>query len=209
VIVDKRKNLGQQAKEQEACDPSQSGVDLNRNYGVDWSLTAAENIPGYPCSEFFAGQAPFSEKETRAMKDFLKSVEGELRFVINFHSNGPAFIWAFNGRYPNDIEDRAPMVLPVLEQIVDNAIFPTGTVKGNSMQVMGKTIGGDADDYITENFAIPSVTAEIGDPGNFVQQWVAKDKESAFNVLNQNIQWVDYIFLNLPDFSRKLSLTVA
>jgi len=36
------------------------------------------------------------------------------------------------------------------------------------MEVMGKTIGGDADDYITANYAIPSVTAEIGDAGNFV-----------------------------------------
>lgn len=97
------------------CSDKQVGVDLNRNYGIDWNLTRAENdTKDLDCSEFYGGAAPFSEKETQAIKNFVQSVSSELRFVINFHSWGPAFIWPFNGRFPNDIERRAPKVLPIM-----------------------------------------------------------------------------------------------
>ena len=52
------------------------------------------------------------------MRAFLASIKNEMRFVVNFHSNGGAFIWPFNGRAGNDIEKRAPFVLPVIKQIV-------------------------------------------------------------------------------------------
>ena len=99
-ILEKRKKTGNPDLEFRYKCPEKvnKGVDLNRNYGVDWQLTELENLPDYECSEFYAGSGPFSEKETQAMKTFLESVKSDLRFVINFHSNGPAFIWAFNGR---------------------------------------------------------------------------------------------------------------
>jgi hypothetical protein len=52
------------------------------------------------------------------MRDFLESKKEELRFVVNFHSNGNSFIWPFNGRAPNDIDMRAPGVLPIIQEIV-------------------------------------------------------------------------------------------
>lgn len=68
-IMDKRKNVGnvENLYRGSQCDQVSKGVDLNRNYGVDWDLTAKENIPDYVCSEFYAGAAPFSERETQAM----------------------------------------------------------------------------------------------------------------------------------------------
>ena len=86
------------------CFSVTQGVDLNRNYGVDWQLNEEKNKePNYRCSEFYAGFTPFSEKETQAMRGFIASIKSEVRFVVNFHSNGGAFIWPFNGRYPNDV----------------------------------------------------------------------------------------------------------
>ena len=69
---------------------------------------------------------------------------------------------------------------------------------------MGKKIGGDADDFITATYGIPSVTAELGDGSEFLQQWVAASKEGAFHILMQNFSWVQYIFTHLPEFSKKL-----
>ena len=64
-IADKRKNVGGTDSFRGGhCDPISRGVDLNRNYGVDWDLTAQKNLPDYECSEFYAGVAPFSERET-------------------------------------------------------------------------------------------------------------------------------------------------
>jgi len=58
-----KSNMGQK------CRPEDSGVDLNRNYGVSWGI----NIPLDPCDECFNGRGPFSEPETRAVRDFMTS----------------------------------------------------------------------------------------------------------------------------------------
>lgn len=62
----------------------------------------------------------------------------------------------------NDIDKRAPGVLPILEDIVANAQFPPDLKSGNAWQVMESKVSGDTDDWIMETFKIPSVTSEIG-----------------------------------------------
>jgi len=71
-------------------------------------------------------------------------------------------MWPFNGRNPNDIETRAPGVLSIVQDVVNNAVFPPNLKTGNSWEVIEEKVGGDADDYITDTFKIPSVTSEIG-----------------------------------------------
>lgn len=121
-ILEKRKNMalaktnGDSGKE---CNGVKAGVDLNRNWGYDYKLDFAndrEDEPGRydPCSEFYAGTSAFSEKETQALRDFVTSNKDELRFVVNFHSNGNAFLFPFSSVYPNDIEHRAPKAFSVL-----------------------------------------------------------------------------------------------
>jgi len=41
-----------------------------------------------PCSEFYPGKKAFSEKESQAIKAFMDAHKDEVKFVINFHSNG-------------------------------------------------------------------------------------------------------------------------
>ena len=61
--------------------------------------------------------------------------------------------------------------------------FPGVTLTGNSQDVMGKTIGGDADDFITATYGIPSITSELGDGSLFLQSWVANSRETAYQIL--------------------------
>ena len=61
-------------------------------------------------------------------------------------------------------------------------------------------MGGDADDYVTRTYHIPSVTSEIGFIDQFVEDWVVKSKEQALDIVKLNSYWVDYIFTNLPRF---------
>lgn len=107
-----------------------TGVDLNRNFGVDFGQV--DDIIDYqadswlekkadkgkarasnPCATNFPGAEAFSEIETKNFKDFLAANQKQLAFVINIHSNGNAFIYPFNGRQKNDIEERRPGILNI------------------------------------------------------------------------------------------------
>lgn len=44
-------------------------------------------------------------------------------------------------------------------------------MKGNSYEVIGDKMGGDADDYMLDTFGIPSITAEMGYFGQFIKDW--------------------------------------
>ena len=94
------------------------GVDLNRNFGVDFGQQdeilkyqkntfeneADVNQSTNACSTYYPGPEAFSEPETRAFRDFLTEHKDEIKFVLNIHSTGNAFIYPFNGRKNNDIE---------------------------------------------------------------------------------------------------------
>ena len=150
------------------------GVDINRNFGVDFgqvektgiqTLAQYENMPPKvtdPCDYDYPGKEAFSEPETKAFRDFLIKNKDDLSFIINMHSYGNYFIYPFNGRDENDIEERRPGILNIFNQISKEAPFPEGTVKGNAKAVIGNTIGGDQDDWTLAELGIPSVTAEIG-----------------------------------------------
>lgn len=125
--------------------------------------------------------------------------------MINFHSNGNSFVWPFNGKKVNDIQTKAPGVLPILKDIVANAQFPPDLKTGNAFEVMEDRVSGDADDWIVTTFGIPSVTSEIGYPSQFIDDWVVKSKEQALDLLKQNTLWLDYIFTNLPRYSQDLA----
>lgn len=205
AILTKRKNLDDNAGTAMATPNCEVGVDLNRNYAVDWKLNDATEEARNPCSEFYAGLGSFTEPETQAMRAFLELKKDDLRFVINFHSNGNSFIWPFNGRENNDIERRAPGVLAIMKDITKNAKFPAEVKTGNSFEVIKETVGGDADDYITATYGIPSVTSELGVMSQFVNDWVIRSKEDAYDIINQNTKWVDYVFTHLPTYTQQLA----
>ena len=72
VLKNKRKNMNPTLNKFNLCDDfANTGVDLNRNYAVDWHKPGG-NSPD-PCAESYRGTAPFSEPETRAIRDFLIS----------------------------------------------------------------------------------------------------------------------------------------
>ncbi len=78
---------------------NQSGVDLNRNWGCAWSATA-----WWGSTKTSGGSAPFSERETRVLRDFflgeklgLEAVQG----VVFWHSAVPGvFAGGCEGLYP-------------------------------------------------------------------------------------------------------------
>ncbi|KAM5277473.1 mast cell carboxypeptidase A [Hipposideros larvatus] len=59
------------------------GTDLNRNFNVSWNSSPnTEN----PCKETYRGPAPESEKETKAVTDFIRSHLKFIKAYITIHS---------------------------------------------------------------------------------------------------------------------------
>ncbi|NPA30331.1 MAG: peptidase, partial [Epsilonproteobacteria bacterium] len=60
------------------------GVDLNRNFPVGWVKS------NKPDSNIYGGPEPFSEPETRALRDFVES-HPNIAIALDYHSQGNVF----------------------------------------------------------------------------------------------------------------------
>lgn len=88
----RRKNTG--------SDSTGAGVDLNRNYETDWgncpgSLSDPSNSCGtnIVSEDTYIGTGPFSEPETRAIRDF--AYQRNFRIALDQHSNGAYYSLPF------------------------------------------------------------------------------------------------------------------
>ena len=88
-------------------------------------------------------------------------------------------------------------MLQLFQDIAQNAPFPDGVMKGNSYEVIGDKMGGDADDWILATHGIPSITSEMGFFGQFIKDWTCQSKNVCFEILKENSRWIEYIFKNL------------
>jgi hypothetical protein len=59
------------------------GVDLNRNFGFKWGYTKQQGSSAQGCAEEYRGAAPFSEPETRAVRDVI--ARHSVAAVLHWH----------------------------------------------------------------------------------------------------------------------------
>jgi carboxypeptidase T len=128
------------------------GVDLNRNWSVDWS-NCSSPIIGSPTScgssdpddDTYYGPSAFSEPETRAIRDFTYS--HHLVAMIDQHSYGPYYSLPF-GR---------PSLPGNTMSSTDNAFYThvasamgnyNGMRAGNSPQALGYEVAGGVKDWM-------------------------------------------------------------
>lgn len=123
----KRKNNDRRFEDGADCPLALQGVDINRNYGYSWG-----NEEG-PCSESFPGPHAFSEPETKAMRSMLYKYSDDIKFVYNFHSYGPMFVWPYNGDLANKLSEANPEAQAIFNEIWDGATFPESTIRGNAI----------------------------------------------------------------------------
>lgn len=79
---------------------SSYGVDLNRNYSTGWGGEGSSNRGS---SETYRGTAPFSEPESRAMRDYQIGLPNFQGF-IDIHSYGQLILqpWGYTSQLPPD-----------------------------------------------------------------------------------------------------------
>ena len=73
------------------------GVDLNRNFPVGFSKN------NQPSSNIYCGPQPFSEPETKALKEFVES-HPNISIALDYHSQGNVFFPAHDFRHEDTID---------------------------------------------------------------------------------------------------------
>jgi len=75
------------------------GVDLNRNFSIGWKKSSSVSMS----SNIYGGTEPFSEPETRAIKEFVDSHEN-ITIALDYHSQGNVFFPAHKFRHESEID---------------------------------------------------------------------------------------------------------
>ncbi len=134
------------------------GVDLNRNYGFQWAHDDAGSSPN-PAGETYRGPGPFSEPESRMLRDFGASHQ----FVTanNYHTFGNLLI------YPWSYSDMpADSIFVKLGRLYTRE---NRYKAGTPTETVGYPVNGDANDWLFSANGTYSFTAEIGKTGFWPQ----------------------------------------
>ncbi|XP_062933492.1 mast cell carboxypeptidase A [Cynocephalus volans] len=82
------------------------GTDLNRNFNISWN-----GVPdtSNPCMDNYRGPAPESERETKAVTDFIRSHLQSIKAYITFHSYAQMLLFpdGYTIKLPPNHEDLA------------------------------------------------------------------------------------------------------
>ena len=120
------------------------GVDLNVNWDARWG-TGVQN-ERFPSPANFIGPAPFSEPETRALRDFTLQVRPD--FTLSYHTKGEVIYWHFHQPPLRKRRDRR--LAEVLSRVTG---YPPAEARGSA---------GGYKDWCVEKLKIPAFTVEAG-----------------------------------------------
>ncbi|MBK9097204.1 MAG: T9SS type A sorting domain-containing protein [bacterium] len=140
------------------------GVDLNRNYGPEpyWNSSYGGSSTT-PSSDTYRGNAPFSEPETIALKNFLASKN--FSNVLNYHTYGNYLIYPY-GCFPWLTADSL-----TFSEFASDITAYNGYLAGTAMETVGYSVRGTSDDYaydgdiLANKGKIFAMTPEVGTTG--------------------------------------------
>jgi carboxypeptidase T len=126
------------------------GVDLNRNYGYKWASGGSSSDTG---SETFHGKFAFSEPETQAVRDFIKS-KSNLKIMMSYHSFSNLILWPWG--WTNAAPPDANKIITIGKKL--------GAMSGYKPQQAAELYiaSGITDDWTYGELKILSYTTEIG-----------------------------------------------
>ena len=77
---------------------------MNRNFGFHWDEGGSSDLP---CAGFYNGGAPFSEVESRNVRDAMLEVANQTKVYLTFHSYGQYWLtpWSYTPELPEDYDD--------------------------------------------------------------------------------------------------------
>jgi len=126
------------------------GVDINRNYGYQWSATCWSGSTNRS-AEDYRGSSPFSEAETQALRDLVN--DHSFRYAVSFHSGDEYIVYPWGYTATPTSDDLT------LKAIAGNLFALVDAPNGQGGEWY--TTSGIWDDWMYGNQDVLSFTCEI------------------------------------------------
>ncbi|XP_052756712.1 uncharacterized protein LOC113519852 [Galleria mellonella] len=140
-----------------------AGVDLNRNFGTAFGTIG---VSLNKKSDIYCGSSAFSEKETQAVSNFIRSKSENLEYYIGFHSYGQYMIipYAHMRNHVGNFEEVKLMGEEAARKIYQK--YGTTYTVGTAYDTVGYMTSGVSGCWVKETFDVPYViTFELRDDG--------------------------------------------
>ncbi|KAL5207922.1 hypothetical protein ABZP36_032357 [Zizania latifolia] len=149
VVPMENLNGRKRVEEGELCDRRNGrGVDLNRNWSVDWGKKEKDYNP----YEENPGTAPFSEPEAQIMRELTKSFKPHM--WVNVHSGMEALFMPYDHKNTTPNGASAHLMRSVLENL-NHRHFQDSCLVGSGGGAVGYLAHGTTTDYMYDIVKVP------------------------------------------------------
>lgn len=141
-----------------------NGVDINRNYGFSWGF---DNIgsSNNPLDPTFRGLFPFSEPETKAIRDLINHIQmnSKINFILDIHSYGNLFLLPESPTIKStQLRTNFAYEYNQYIDIFNKGNFPRQCKVGTPSEVIGYSANGDLMQYLFFSQKILNAGIELG-----------------------------------------------
>jgi len=140
------------------------GTDPNRNFAIEHGGPGTSTNP---CSEIYHGGAPFTEKETINMRDYIEGSGANWKLYVALHSYAQMFLtpWGYTYDLPEDYQKMKTLGQQAAAalQAIHNTAFRVGSVT----ELLSPGAGGSDDWAYGSGIFEYSYTLEIRDTGRY------------------------------------------
>uniref|UniRef100_A0A182WLP9 Peptidase M14 domain-containing protein n=1 Tax=Anopheles minimus TaxID=112268 RepID=A0A182WLP9_9DIPT len=137
------------------------GVDCNRNFNVAWTIGSTRF-----CSFLYRGERPFSERETKNVRDLFRKLRPACKFYLSLHSYAKAIIYP--RAYTRTLPRNWQMQHTIAEAGADAMKKATGVRYrcGSASTVLNRPVGGSSIDYAHDIEKVPvALVMEVASKG--------------------------------------------
>ncbi|XP_038204218.1 carboxypeptidase B [Arvicola amphibius] len=139
------------------------GVDPNRNFNAGWCEVGASRSP---CSDTYCGPAAESEKETKALADFIRQNLSSIKAYLTIHSYSQMMLYPYSYAYklPSNNEELKALVKGAATELA--SLYGTKYTYGPGATTIYLAAGG-SDDWAYDQGIKYSFTFELRDTGTY------------------------------------------
>ncbi|XP_062438671.1 carboxypeptidase B [Rhea pennata] len=139
------------------------GTDPNRNFNAGWCTIGASNRP---CDSTYCGHAPESEKETKALADFIRKHLSTIKayFTIHSYSQLLLFPYSYTYKHPGNYEELNSIAYAAIKELA--SLHNTKYTYGPGAETIYPAAGG-SDDWAYDQGIKYSFTFELRDTGKY------------------------------------------
>ncbi|XP_074446870.1 carboxypeptidase B [Larus michahellis] len=139
------------------------GTDPNRNFNAGWCTLGASKSP---CDSTYCGSAPESEKETKALADFIREHLSTIKAYLTIHSYSQLLLFPYSYAYklPSNYEELKSIARAAAKQLA--SLYNTKYTYGPGATTIYPAAGG-SDDWAYDEGIKYSFTFELRDTGRY------------------------------------------